>query len=84
MPIYDFQCQQCGDRFEALVRGTGKVECPACHSDRLEQLISTFALSSDSTRKANVAKAHKQNAKARKDAAHAQREAIEHHHDHHH
>ena len=84
MPIYDFQCQECGDRFEALVRGAGKAECPSCHSDRLEQMISSFAMSSDATRKANVAKAHKQAERARRDAAHAQREAIEHHHDHHH
>ncbi len=83
MPIYDFICQDCGGRFEALVRGEAKASCPACRSLRLEQMISTFAMSSESTRQANLAKAHKANAKARRDAAQAQREAME-HHDHHH
>jgi len=82
--MYDFVCQDCGERFEALVRGANKAACPGCKSERLEQLISSFAMSSDATRKGNVAKAHKANEKLRKEAAHAQREAIEHHHDHHH
>jgi putative FmdB family regulatory protein len=83
VPIYDFKCQDCGQRFEALVRGASKVACPGCKSERLEQLISAFAMSSDSTRKGNIAKQHKHNEKARRDAKHAQREAME-HHDHHH
>ena len=83
VPIYDFKCQDCGQRFEALVRSTDKAACPECRSERLEQLISSFAMSSDGTRKGNIAKAQKQHAKARRDAAHAQREEME-HHDHHH
>ena len=65
------------------MRGAEKAACPECKGGRLEQMISTFAMSSDSTRKGNVAKARKQNEKARRDAAHAQREEME-HHDHHH
>ena len=85
MAIYDFKCQACGEQFEALVRkNTDKASCPSCQSDQLEQLISSFAMSSDATRKDNIAKAQKGFAKARRDAAHAQKEAIEHHHDHHH
>ena len=79
VPMYDFVCQDCGERFEALVRNGSTAACPSCKSERLQQLISSFAMSSDATRKGNVAKAHKQNEKLRRDAAHAQREAIEHH-----
>jgi len=46
-------------------------------------MISSFAMSSDATRKDNIAKLQKGHAKARRDAAHAQREEME-HHDHHH
>ena len=84
MPIYDFKCQDCGERFEALVRrSTDTAACPSCKSERLQQMISSFAMSSDATRKDNIAKLQKGHAKARRDAAHAQREEME-HHDHHH
>ena len=61
--MYDFVCQDCGERFEALVRNGSTAACPSCKSERLQQLISSFAMSSDATRKGNVAKAHKQNEK---------------------
>jgi putative FmdB family regulatory protein len=46
MPLYDFACAQCRNRFEAR---TGFDEpgpaCPACGSDESERLISGFATS---------------------------------------
>lgn len=44
MPIYEFACEACGQRFEELVgppAGTSEAEvrCPACGSDRLERLV---------------------------------------------
>ena len=54
MPIYDYACRTCGEQFELIVLKTTVVACPSCHGQDLEQLISTFAVSSDSIRDANL------------------------------
>jgi putative FmdB family regulatory protein len=54
MPIYDYQCKSCGEEFELLVLKTTVAACPACQSQDLEQLISGFAVSSESSRQANL------------------------------
>ncbi|MBV9505659.1 MAG: zinc ribbon domain-containing protein [Acidobacteriia bacterium] len=54
MPIYDYQCRQCGEEFELIVLKNTAVECPSCQSTDLEQLVSGFAVSSDSIRQANL------------------------------
>ncbi len=46
MPIFEFECLDCGVEFERLVRKAGaisEVACPMCGSSRIEQKISTFA-----------------------------------------
>ena len=46
MPIYEYKCQDCGTKFEKLVRRTvegGEVECPSCGQKHLRQEFSTFA-----------------------------------------
>jgi|GEM_PF-156067 len=46
MPIYEFLCESCGDRFEKLVRSAEQaVEdgCPACGEKHLTQEYSTFS-----------------------------------------
>ncbi|MBI2825563.1 MAG: zinc ribbon domain-containing protein [Planctomycetia bacterium] len=37
MPLYEYSCQACGDRFELLVRSAEKPACPECGSARLER-----------------------------------------------
>ena len=54
MPIFDYECRTCGEQFELLVLKGTVAECPACHGQELEQLISGFAVSSDATRQANL------------------------------
>ena len=44
MPIFEYICKGCGSKFEALVRGAEKVQCPKCKSTRLEQQLSAFAV----------------------------------------
>ena len=46
MPIYEYSCNDCGSRFEKLVRRTADVpelECPSCNQKHLTQELSTFA-----------------------------------------
>jgi putative FmdB family regulatory protein len=44
MPIYEYECEECGTGFEELVAaGTGSVACPECGSGRTRRLISTVS-----------------------------------------
>ena len=43
MPIYEYKCQDCGAKFEKLVRNGASVECPSCGQKHLNQEFSTFA-----------------------------------------
>ncbi|MBZ5575519.1 MAG: hypothetical protein LAP40_03040 [Acidobacteriia bacterium] len=54
MPIYEYECRQCGHQFELLVLKTTVAACPECRSQELEQLLSGFAVSSESITKARV------------------------------
>ena len=41
MPIYEFECEECGSRFEELVSAdAGAPACPACGSERTRRLFS--------------------------------------------
>ncbi|MBW6452402.1 MAG: zinc ribbon domain-containing protein [Methyloprofundus sp.] len=42
MPIYEYQCQACGDEYEALQKLSAEplVICPACHQPELKKKIS--------------------------------------------
>jgi putative FmdB family regulatory protein len=44
MPLYEYRCQDCQHDFELLVRESTTLECPACHSDRLQKQLSVFAV----------------------------------------
>lgn len=79
MPLHDYRCASCGFEFEALVRNT-PVSCPECASTQLDRLLSSFAVSSESTRRANLASARRTNAKVAKDKAIAEQESATHHH----
>ncbi|MDP9375832.1 MAG: zinc ribbon domain-containing protein [Chloroflexota bacterium] len=51
MPLYEFRCQCCGERFERLVRasaassgdGDERIVCPRCQGTQVERLFSAFA-----------------------------------------
>ncbi len=44
VPIYEFRCEACGERFEALVdSGTATTACRACGADAAERVLSAPA-----------------------------------------
>jgi len=84
MPIYEYACRQCGHRFEILILPTSPAaECPECGKADLEQMISMYAVSSESSRKANLSAAKKKAAAAQKEKAHEElKELHEHYNEH--
>lgn len=48
MPIFEFQCEECGEVFEELVLGSdvSKVKCKKCKSSNVKKLISQVAFKS--------------------------------------
>ena len=46
MPLYEYECGDCGQRFERLVslsEARGGVKCPECGSKSVRKLMSVFA-----------------------------------------
>jgi putative FmdB family regulatory protein len=44
MPIYEYRCPSCEERFEELVRASAPaVACPSCGTADVERLLSVFA-----------------------------------------
>jgi putative FmdB family regulatory protein len=62
MPLYEYDCLKCAHRFEVLVRGPQTITCPACGHDGVQRVISSFAVSSENIRSANISSARKANA----------------------
>ena len=54
MPIYEYQCRNCGHEFELIVLRSTVIACPSCNGRDVEQLLSGFAVSSDGIRQANA------------------------------
>jgi putative FmdB family regulatory protein len=55
MPIFEYSCDDCGTKFEKLVRRTAEadaVRCPACGQDHLTTQYSTFAARSAASKSA--------------------------------
>jgi putative FmdB family regulatory protein len=43
MPLYDFRCRSCGERFEARTPADVLPVCPSCRAPDAERLLSGFA-----------------------------------------
>ncbi|MBZ0276002.1 MAG: zinc ribbon domain-containing protein [Anaerolineae bacterium] len=44
MPLFEFDCVECGEPFEKLVRNsTTEIACPTCGSTQVKKKLSTFA-----------------------------------------
>jgi len=52
MPIYEYRCSECGEKFEKLllsIFSTPQVECPRCGGRKIEKLVSLFGTKSPSS-----------------------------------
>lgn len=68
MPIYEYQCRDCGHRFEVIVRlNDSPPACPSCESTNPERLISLFAVDAPGTRSKALGAIQKTNAKVSND-----------------
>ncbi len=45
MPIYEYQCRDCGEEFEKLLFGPRQVRCPRCESEDVRKKFSLFGMS---------------------------------------
>ncbi len=46
MPIYEYECLDCGEKFEDFRRAVDcdrEIECPACGSKKTQRVLSVFA-----------------------------------------
>jgi putative FmdB family regulatory protein len=46
MPIFEYKCQQCGERFASFTRRAVAIKppfCPSCGSKEAERVFSVFA-----------------------------------------
>jgi putative FmdB family regulatory protein len=46
MPIYEFECRECGAEFEKIVRKAGAVSevvCPVCNGRKIDEKVSAFS-----------------------------------------
>jgi putative FmdB family regulatory protein len=51
MPIFEYSCNDCGTRFEKLVRNNSEeIACPSCGEKHLKQELSVFAAHANSGR----------------------------------
>ena len=80
MPIYEYRCRGCGHEFERLVLDADPGVCPPCQERDLERKWSQFAVNSDATRQSNLKVARQKAKKVQRDKAHAEHDAIHHHH----
>lgn len=81
MPIFEYQCRACEQRFEALVLPSmqSPPACPSCNSLDLEKLLSLFAVDSEGTRQSARAASVTKARATKRDRLHAEREYQEKH-----
>ena len=44
MPMFEYTCRQCNERFETIVTASRPAACPKCDSADLEKMLSVFAV----------------------------------------
>ena len=51
MPIFEFKCKDCGEKFEKLIFSSDKekIKCPKCNSENVNKVFSVFSSKGIST-----------------------------------
>jgi len=60
MPVYEYDCEACGERFDKLVfsKALGSlIQCPQCGSDQVSKRLSLIAGTSGGSRENGVSPA---------------------------
>lgn len=58
MPIYEYQCDECGEKFEVFVRSSkdqDKVVCSVCKGTKVRKALSLFGLGGGGGSKSSAA-----------------------------
>lgn len=53
MPVYEYRCEECDERFEVFVRSSAQQaapSCPQCGSGKVKRAISLFGVSGTGSR----------------------------------
>lgn len=80
MPIYDYKCRECGNRFELLVKPGEKVRCPACSASEVERFFPlSAAVSTGRTRARAMTQARGKAGAIKKEKDHAHQEYLRSH-----
>jgi putative FmdB family regulatory protein len=76
LPIFEYRCRACDERFEALVLPSMQdaPACPSCNSLDLEKMLSLFAVDSEGTRQSARAAGVTKARATKRDRLHAERE----------
>ena len=83
MPIYEYACTSCGERFELLVLGSTAPACPSCESRDLERLLSLPSVASESSRGRSRAEAKRRRRGLQQELHASEHDATVDHHDDH-
>ena len=89
MPIFEFECTSCGNKFEELVlpwleKTAAVPACPSCKGQDVQRVLSICAVSSESTRGANLKGAQKRASKTMKERDDAENKRLAEHAKEHH
>ena len=55
MPLYEYRCSDCGERFEQFVVDSTEVVCRGCGGSQVRKLLSVFAVGGERSKSAAAA-----------------------------
>jgi putative FmdB family regulatory protein len=83
VPIYEYECTSCGERFELLARGSATPACPSCDGRDLERLLSLPSITSEGSGGRSLADAKSRRRGMQQELHASEHDATVDHHDDH-